>query len=250
MGDVGRPLEDDPWGRDETCGGASLVVSFRRKADHEENREMKGRIALVALGLGSQTPELLATHQHAAHPMSRRGPTADSLKEIGNMVKARMEQYREAFMTIEEIWFEKDVAVLCGGWIEVLLHAIEEYDEGLRLLKPGEGQEKGWTVELVGGIHDPRSPWSLEPGETSADLIPENWIPGEDDDSEDDWRQSSASTSTGADGDISWNESEDDEENPRTVVDVWDQSGHGEMKASDWGEGSGWNSADADGWST
>lgn len=239
MGDIGKPLEDDPWGRDEACGGASLVVSFRRKEDDAEDREKKGRITLAALGLDGEAHELLATHQHAAHTLSKRTPTTESLQDIGNMVKARMEQYREVFMTIEEIWFEKDVAVLCGGWIEVLLRAVQEYGGGLRLIKPGEGQEKGWTVELVGGINDPQMLRRLEPGETSAALIPENWIPGEDD-SEDDWRPSAASTSTGADGDVSWNESEDDEENPRMVVGAWDRDGQAQMSASEWDNGSGW----------
>ena len=47
---------------------------------------------------------------------------------------------------------------MCGGWIEMLVRAIEEYPE---LLLRNEmdtvklGGRSMWSVELVGGINDP-----------------------------------------------------------------------------------------------
>ncbi|KAJ7455238.1 hypothetical protein B0H11DRAFT_2067257 [Mycena galericulata] len=219
LGGVGRPLEDDPWGRDEALGDASLVVVFRRKQDDPETEERaeRGRAVLKTLGLNGEPHRLLATHMHKAHEMSHRAPTAESVKTIGEAVKVKMESFRETIIPLEQIWFEEDVSVLCGGWIEVLMWAVEEYD-GLNLLKAGDGS-KEWSIELVGGIKDPRSMW---PEETSIDLIPHDWIPGRDPENLSDEEDGPATSvsSTGADGDVSWNGSEIEEAqetNPTTL---------------------------------
>ncbi|KAJ6507917.1 hypothetical protein C8R47DRAFT_966618 [Mycena vitilis] len=207
MGGVGRPLEDDPWGRDDELGDASFVVAFRRKEDGQHDaRAERARGVLKALALDGEPHELLAEHQHKAHEKAGQQPTADSVKLIGDMIKGKMESFREAFISLEQMWFEQEVSALCGGWIEVLIWAVEEYD-GLNL-KTGDGKE--WTIELVGGVKDAHVIWS-EDSDKSLDWIPRDWIPGQDPkdaESDEDDGLSTSVSSTGADGDVSWNGSE------------------------------------------
>ncbi|KAJ7650045.1 hypothetical protein FB45DRAFT_778946 [Roridomyces roridus] len=203
LGGVGRAIEDDPWGRDEELGDASLVVAFCRKNDDWEERAQRGRQVLSQLELGGEPHKLLATHLHKGHEMARQVPTAESIQVIGNAVKAKMESFREAFIALEQIWFEPDVSTLCGGWIEVLIWAVDGYD-GLNLLKGGESS-KEWSVELVGGVKDPLVMWPPE-GETSIDLIPDGWIPEQE--PEEDMSDEGEVSSTGADGYGSWDGSE------------------------------------------
>ncbi|KAJ7761990.1 hypothetical protein DFH07DRAFT_814812 [Mycena maculata] len=234
LGGVGRPIEDDPWGRDDALGDASLVVVFRRKEDGQvAEREERGRSALKTLGLGGEPHQLLAIHLHKAHEMSRRPPTLESVKAIGDVVKAKMESFREAIVSLEQIWFEQEVSVLCGGWIEVLIWAVEEYD-GLNL----STGSKEWSIELVGGVKDPILMW---PEETSVDFIPCDWIPGKgpEDLSDEEDGPATSVCSTGAEGDVSWNgsEIEDEQENDGTwrkqdSDDTWGKSGE---RTEKWG---------------
>ncbi|KAK7032262.1 hypothetical protein VNI00_013221 [Paramarasmius palmivorus] len=156
---------------------------------------------------------------------------------IGNLVRERMEGYRESFMRLEDLWFETDIGIACGGWIEVFINAVHEYD-GLSLKRDGGGsneeslsspaaneniqkQRELWKVELVGGVTPPtaRMLWpsteeDLE-GERSIEYMPADWNPEEEYRSEYDYPGSSTSsggeeTSTGGEGDVSWNEDEDD----------------------------------------
>lgn len=212
---VGRALEVDEWGRDEELGGASSVAVFRRC--YKPDREKQGQDVLKALALHNGTHELLAEHTHMPHPSAQK---PKSLKEIGEGVKATMEGFREAFMRVEELWFERDIAVLCGGWIELLVRAVEEC-EALLLKRDGEGegtkQDRGtWVVELVGGVTSSKDLWLAE-GDRSVDYIPMDWIPGEGekDSSEGEWEGS-----TDMEGDVSWNgsEDEDDIERPESAV--------------------------------
>ncbi|KAJ7168450.1 hypothetical protein C8R46DRAFT_234517 [Mycena filopes] len=229
LGGVGRPLEDDPWGRDEQLGDASFVVAFRRKEDgkHGERAE-RARDVLRTLAFDGEPHELLAVHEHKAHEMARRLPTPESVKLIGDAIKAKMEGFREAFISLEQMWFEPEVSSLCGGWIEVLIWAVEGYD-GLSLLKAATDGTKDWSIELVGGVTDAAHAMWAE--ENSVDLIPENWIPGQDPDDFDGSSDEEAVSSTGADGDVSWNGSEVEADESWTRHD---------SDVETWGRGGGW----------
>jgi hypothetical protein len=111
VGGVGRALEADPWGRDAELGDASQVVAFRRREDvGDKLREERARKVLKGLGLGAGEPhELLAEHRHTAHPMAGKPPARESVREIGDAIKRKMEAFREAFVPLEQIWFEKEV---------------------------------------------------------------------------------------------------------------------------------------------
>lgn len=144
IGAVGKALEADPWGRDEECGGASQVAEFTR-IDKSEYVEMR---ASKSAGLTrGEKHKVLATHQHPAHPMSQRPA---SLAEIGEAAKLKMREMGDISMRFEELWFEQEISVLCGGWIELLEDAIEEH-EALALRRKSSDRREDWEVDLIGG---------------------------------------------------------------------------------------------------
>jgi small RNA 2'-O-methyltransferase len=175
---IGRSEQKDPYGREDELGGASFVAEFRKLRDNtmtDEQREKMGRetvkrLTAEAAGPISSTPhELLAHHHHPAHPLSKK---PRGLPEIAQLVKARMEDNREGIKGLEEVWYQTGVAIACGGWLEVLVQAIEESPE-LVLKKDEDGLVRKrdlWSVELIG------ADWNDE--ETSDDM-PADWIPGE-----------------------------------------------------------------------
>ncbi|KAF7336806.1 hypothetical protein MVEN_02116400 [Mycena venus] len=226
-----------PGGRDDELGDASLVVAFRRKEDGQQaERAERAREMLKALTLEGEPHELLVEHRHKAHEKAHQPPTPNSVKLIGDTIKAKMESLREAFISLEQMWFEQEVSAMCGGWIEVMIWAVEEY-EGLNLLKDG----KEWSIELVGGVKDPQVLWSEG---NSVDLIPDGWIPGQDpeDISDDEDGPSTSPSSTGADGDVSWNGSEIEPEPPMEGSDdnaTWTKEDW--SAARGWGQGHGWD---------
>ncbi|THV07241.1 hypothetical protein K435DRAFT_742234 [Dendrothele bispora CBS 962.96] len=234
LGDIGRAAEQDAWGRDDELGGASLVATFRRiDGDRSPDRnglERKARELVKTLleqseGSMIAEHELLVEHFHAAHEQAKE-PL--SMEEIGDVVKAKMEESRQSFMRLDELWFERDVSLACGGWIEVLIKAVESY-EGLVLKKDAraEGaltpsaennvvrQRELWAVEIIGGSGHPRMLWpSTEEAvdqDRSMEYLPPDFNPEEEYKSEYDYTFSSGEgdSSTGADGDISWSEDDD-----------------------------------------
>ncbi|KAJ3514903.1 hypothetical protein NLJ89_g2092 [Agrocybe chaxingu] len=204
---IGLPLQEDPFGRDEQLEGATQVAEFRRlESMDNKTREGKGRVRVKELGITGQPHEALAVYKHTANAVAMK---PKPLEDVAERVILKMEEFREAFMRVEELWFEADIAALCGGWVEVLVRAIEECPK-LQLKRDVDGIRKGrsmWSVELIGGVANPAQYWPAG-GETNADCIPADWSPVED--PEDIWEESDFGSSTGVDGDISANTSEDD----------------------------------------
>ncbi|KAF8972153.1 hypothetical protein BDZ97DRAFT_1901308 [Flammula alnicola] len=215
---IGRALNADPWGRDDELQGASSVATFRRlHIMDNKTREERGRAKIHELALAGQPHEALVVHEHHAHPASMK---PRPLEEIAACVKAKMEEYREAFMRVEELWYEKEIAILCGGWIEMLVRAIEQSPD-LNLKPDAEGigrRSTNWSVELIGGVASPSQLWPAE-GEMSVDYIPPDWTPGEG--PYESWDDSDFGESTGAEGDVSADTSDadgDDESDGGTSV--------------------------------
>ncbi|KAF8655055.1 hypothetical protein AX16_003256 [Volvariella volvacea WC 439] len=210
VGTLGRPQQVDPWGRDNELGGASSWALFRCESmrGREQEMEKKAREVLAQIKVEGKAHELLASHRHPSHEAARK---PKSLEEIGQCVKKVMEDCRESFMLVEFLWFTPEVATACGGWIELLIKAIEETD-GIILKKDEGGGDTGfsrenWAVGLVGGLGKPRNLWSQD-----EDQVPPDWTPGEgDSDSAD---ETEWGGSTGVEGDVSLDgsEVEDDEE--------------------------------------
>ncbi|KAK7463412.1 hypothetical protein VKT23_006765 [Stygiomarasmius scandens] len=246
VGDIGRAVEKDDWDRDAELGGASLVATFRRTDDNRsldrDSLEEKARAFVKVFSEqydeATAEHELLAEHFHAAHEQAKK-PL--SMEEIGDVVKSKMEDYHQSFMRLDELWFERDISVACGGWIEILIRAIETC-EGLVLKKDARAEEalspsaenhvirqrELWAVEIIGGTSHPRMLWpSTEEAidqDKSMEYLPPDFNPEEEYKSEYDYSFSSGEgdTSTGADGDISWGEDEDAEELSR--ADSWEES--------------------------
>lgn len=197
---IGRALEVDEWGRDDELGGATQVAIFER-IDMEGREEEAWQLLTE---LRAEAHNLLATHRYSAHPEAKQ---PRPFTEIGLAVKKKMEDFRESFVRVEEIWFEQDIAILCGGWIEMLVRAVE-VSEFLNLKKDGDDQERGsWTIEVMGGVVNPKPLWTAS-RRSSVDYIPKDWAPEEEEaeSSEEGWIGS-----TDMDGDVSLNGSEDDE---------------------------------------
>jgi hypothetical protein len=173
---IGRAQQEDPWNRDAELEGASSVACFRR-LDEVDNktRDERGRARIKELSLNSEPHEALAISRHLPNPASMK---PQSLQEIAACVKSKMEEYREAFMRVEELWFEKEIGILCGGWIELLVRAVEESPD-LNLKRDVASKKRSmWSVELVGGVANSTDAYSTD-GETSVDYIPSDWTPGE-----------------------------------------------------------------------
>ena len=218
---VGRAVEVDPWGREEDLGGATSVAEFRRidvgGGGGREEKEQRARAIITSLTLPNAPHTLLTTHTHPAHPSSQH-PLP--LPIIAQRAKSKMEEYREAFMRMEELWFERDVSIACGGYIEMLVRAIEECPD-LVLKKEGDESDGGttrrsnWVVELVGAdIVRNRDLWADESRSLAGD-----WTPGEGPHelpggSSDEFEFEYEGESTGVEGDVSWGESEEEGEEP------------------------------------
>ncbi|KAJ3546878.1 hypothetical protein NMY22_g1864 [Coprinellus aureogranulatus] len=252
-GSIGRAREKDPYGREEELGGASFVVEFKKLEPGapggmtDAERERKGRDTVEKLASGvaeSERPphKLAAHHQYPTHPTAKN-PLP--LPKIAEIVKNKMEFERESLMNVEELWWAKEIAVACGGWIEFMVRAIEESPD--LVLKKEENsirRRDTWTVEIAGVPGRRRNLWletevEREGFDGSEDYVPDDWTPGEGpltlDDSTD------VDESTGAEGDVSVNNSGDEGDNSGVWEDV-------ETGTSEWGKaGGGWgNDADGD----
>ncbi|KAJ8519044.1 hypothetical protein ONZ45_g3970 [Pleurotus djamor] len=178
---IGRSQEIDPYGRDESLGGASQVAAFRRKDGSIERRDAARNMVdrlweeQQSRGHQKQPHTLYASEKHAAHPRSEK---ASSLQEISQAVKERMEEEREAFVRFEEAWFDPEISTLCGG------------EEGSCYGEGESSEEKDWE-------------------------------------------------STAAEGDVSWNGSEIDDDGRDEIDDESD---------ANWGSGHGWGNKGKPGW--
>lgn len=238
---IGRALEQDLWGRDEELQGATFVAVFRRLGDMDnKEREWKGRTLIQSLGLDGPPHEALAIHKHLPHASATE---PKSLEDIAKKVKSKMEEYREGFMRVEELWFEQEIAVMCGGWIEMLVRAVEECPD-LVLRNEVDGVKRGrdmWSVELIGGVNDV----VLAEGDRSLDFIPHDWTPGEGPyDSFDD-----LSESTGMEGDVSAGTSENDSDDEwDEEMAGWASAGSGKQEGKQKQEGNSYWSEQAGSW--
>lgn len=150
MSSVGRPIEVDPWGRDNELGRATSVAVFRRQ--FMIGREERASQLLNILGQRREPHRLMAIHRHPAHPMAKQ---PKSLYEIHLAVKRKMEVLGVRSVWVERLWMEKDIAVLCGGWMQVLSRAVESF-EFLVLKNIGKNNKSAWVIELAPktGVND------------------------------------------------------------------------------------------------
>ncbi|KAF8903624.1 hypothetical protein CPB85DRAFT_1226344 [Mucidula mucida] len=224
MSDIGRANEDDEWGRDEQLGGASLVAEFTRKDVGEHRRTALEDEARSIVQSNAPPHERLSVQEHLAHPKARQPA---SFEKIATAVKQHMETIREAFLSFEMIWYDRDISILCGGWTEVLAKAVE-CSEDLDLKRDeaykDQPERDAWMIELIGAPSQPRMLWPTteDMGDHSFEFMEPDWIPVEEEYSDssssegggDEWGES-----TGAEeGDISWNNSEDERDGAQAFI--------------------------------
>jgi small RNA 2'-O-methyltransferase len=149
-GAIGWALEKDPWGRDEALGGASQVAAFRRIDDDECVRMRTIKSAEWISRAQQEKPAHVLVHSclYPAHPLSQQ---PSSHASITSAIKTVLDNSRDVYLTLEDLWFsgKGEVAVLCGGWIEKLVEAVEGCDE-LVLGREAE-RRTAWTVGYVHG---------------------------------------------------------------------------------------------------
>ncbi|KAG0694920.1 hypothetical protein DFH29DRAFT_957734 [Suillus ampliporus] len=207
---IGRALEKDEWGRDEELGGASQVAAFRRLEGEAWTTTREEKSTWMREKSKSQVEHrLLGVHHYDAHARAgKRG----SAEEIAKAVAEKFEEWEEAELRLEEIWFVEEIGPMCGGWFEVLIEAIEgnaKFD-----LRRSKGQRRGdWPVLLVGGEKKKKktSEWSTE--RTTDDMYEEVREEGYRQSSEDDdvgfgWGSGQYSSDSGID--LSWDISKED----------------------------------------
>ncbi|CAL1716450.1 unnamed protein product [Somion occarium] len=161
---VGKALEPDPWGRDEELGFASQVAAFTRREGEEDAgiREQRCKELGLLQRMRDRVQHKLCTqHRHLAHPTSKKPGT---LITIGDAVKAKIQYFQEARVVLRQFWFENDISTLCGGWVELLVAAIQEHPD-LRLEK--SQSESRWFVELPGFVPGKQDVWEEVERESS-----------------------------------------------------------------------------------
>ncbi|KAI0359990.1 hypothetical protein OH77DRAFT_1493460 [Trametes cingulata] len=178
LGGVGKAQEVDEWGRDEALGWASQVAAFKRREGREWAERRARRVDELGrqLSRGGQQEQhkLLAIHQHPAHEAARR---PRPLQTVGDLVLERMVRCHDASISLRELWFQNEVAVACGGWIDWLVRAIQAHESLVLQLGeiPGE-----WTIELDPSLHHLLSrDDSASPPDT--DEVPDPWDPFDED---------------------------------------------------------------------
>ncbi|KAI0707411.1 hypothetical protein C8Q76DRAFT_749115 [Earliella scabrosa] len=150
IGGVGKALETDEWGRDEALGFASQVAAFKRRerAEWAERRAaLWNEVVVDARDMATQSHTLLATHQHEPHAAARQ---PQPLADVGELVVSKMALFRETAIALTEMWFEREVELACGGWIDWLVRAVRDH-EGLSLGRSSSGDE--WMIELDPALH-------------------------------------------------------------------------------------------------
>ncbi|KZT39154.1 hypothetical protein SISSUDRAFT_970946, partial [Sistotremastrum suecicum HHB10207 ss-3] len=112
VGGVGKCVEVDEWGRDEHIGYASQTALFRLTSSPPP---------FTPPSRPNHSHTLLAHHIHTPHPSSRNPRPA---QEILEGVRKQMKLWNVAEMTVQEVWAQHEISILCGGNVVALLDAI------------------------------------------------------------------------------------------------------------------------------
>ncbi|KAG8886351.1 hypothetical protein FRB97_004886 [Tulasnella sp. 331] len=130
LGGLGQAEEDDPWGRKEAAGKASLTAAFRRKS-LTMGSDLRCRCIQALAEARSRTVEeskhkLILRHRHLAHKWAGRPRELQVIREALREVLQDGGElgFKEGKAAIDEIWLRGDVAIACGGLIQALLDAV------------------------------------------------------------------------------------------------------------------------------
>ncbi|OBZ72388.1 Small RNA 2'-O-methyltransferase [Grifola frondosa] len=159
VGGIGTACEKDPWGRE--LGYASQTAAFKRREgpQYAQRREKRCQdIGILDRASNRDRHELLKTHHEDPHEQAQ---SPKSITEIGELVKARMVEWREPKVKMHDLWFQNDIAIACGGWLELLPYAVHK-QSALTLHKSSDRLDQ-WEAELDAALcPNPRRYWPLE----------------------------------------------------------------------------------------
>ena len=143
---IGKPMEEDGWGRDSELGYATQTAVFTR-LDGEEYAQLRAENArdLQALPPGAL---LLATHHHVPHPATTSPRQSDEM--ILKLVTEEIDRGEENKILLRYLWIEEEICCACSGRMCVLIDAIKAAENVLRLHITDPGAKEDWVVELIG----------------------------------------------------------------------------------------------------
>jgi len=144
---IGKPMEEDGWGRDSELGYATQTAVFTR-LDGEESARLRAENAREYLQLSRPSARLLATHHHAPHPAATAPRQSDEL--ILKLVKEEIDRGEENKFLLRYLWIEEVICCACSGRIDVLIDVIKAAENVLRLHITDPGAREDWMVELIG----------------------------------------------------------------------------------------------------
>jgi hypothetical protein len=157
----GMCVSKDEWDRDEVLGGASQVAMFRRRdgpreakirhlaREHAEygvatNHTSDAGGSTLDKGL-KESNVLLARHVHEgdSHARSPLSPA-----DIHHRIHQAYDNARTRIMSVYQLWLSGEVSRSCGGYLSVLLQAIEAANE-LNLIRDDKAPREYWDVSYA-----------------------------------------------------------------------------------------------------
>lgn len=151
---IGKPKEEDLWGRDEQLGWATQVAMFRRRSDNEDRvpqvADFPGRGAGSGEGMSISRHELIAEHHYDAHPRAGKPLPRDEIKS--RVLQVMEEYYTEEGWTVWSLWVEENISTACGGYLQKLLGAVLTCSE-LDLVRGEVDPATRWRVVFSGARH-------------------------------------------------------------------------------------------------
>lgn len=146
-GGIGKPMEEDGWGRDSELGYATQTAVFTRLEGTEQER-LRAENARGYLQASRRSPELLAAHHHVPHPAVTSPPQSNEM--ILELIKEEIDRGDDNKILLRYLWIEEVICSACSGRIAVLIGAINAAENVLRLHITDPGALEDWVVELIG----------------------------------------------------------------------------------------------------
>jgi len=144
---IGKPVEEDGWGRDSELGYATQTAVFTRLNGKEYERS-RAENAQGYLQVSQQGAKPLVRHFHAPHPAATS--PHQSNETIIELIKAEIDRGEENKILLRYLWIEEVIFCACSGRIGVLIDTIKAAENVLRLHITDPGAREDWLVELIG----------------------------------------------------------------------------------------------------
>lgn len=146
-GGIGKPMEEDGWGRDSELGYATQTAVFTR-LDGPEHERLRAENARGYLQASRRILELMVTHYHVPHPAATS--PRQSKEMILELIKEEIERGEDNKILVRYLWIEEDICCACSGRMDILIDAINAAENVLGLHITDPGAREDWVVELIG----------------------------------------------------------------------------------------------------